>query len=107
MQLIQSALFIVAAALLLLAFYLVLRGDWMRVAHLVADAALFLYVGYVGIGTLPSAQVVIAGAVLVTIMLAFSGWLYSLEGQRANSGLAYLGALALSGVTIAYYLGYL
>jgi len=107
MQLIQNALFILAAALLLLAFYLVWRGDWKRVVHLVADATLFIYVGYVGIGPLPSVMVVVTGAALVAFLLAFSGWLYNKEGQRSNSVLAYLGAFAVSGVTVAYYMGYL
>lgn len=107
MQFIQNTLFAVAAVLLVVAFYLVFRGDWRRVVHLTADAALFIYVGYVGIGTLPPMIVIVAGAVIVSALLAVSGWLYSRSRQRSNATLAWLGALAVSGVTFAYYLGYL
>ncbi|MGE5450199.1 MAG: hypothetical protein ACM3PA_02330 [Methanomassiliicoccales archaeon] len=107
MYFLQNALYAIAAALLVLALFQVIRGDWRRMLHLTADATLFLYVGYVGVGLLPPLPIIAGGAVLVAILLGVSGWLYAYEKQQSNSILAWLGALAVVGATAAYYTGYL
>ncbi|MGE5381741.1 MAG: hypothetical protein ACM3NT_11835 [Methylocystaceae bacterium] len=107
MQLIQNTLFALSALLLILAFYMAIRGDWRRMLHLTADATLFLYVGYVGIGPLPAFPMIAVGAAVVAIMLGLSGWLYGTAGRQSSCVLAWAGAIAVTGVTAAYYLGYL
>lgn len=108
MQTIQWLLYGLALVLLLSAVYMLVKKDVRRMVHLLADASLFAYAGYVGAARGPvNDSIIISGASVVVLLMLVSGYLYNQNGQKSNARLSWIAGGAIALAVLAYYMGFL